>query len=465
MGGTEAGSSTEFALTSAQPTTEFTIYLENVTYIEVILLVPGSSYTLLQMPVDTTPPASSRRLGSLGNMDQNRQGTPSSEPGIMVSTVRNYDSAVPSVINYIHQSQGVRRLANRTSSTMTGKGVNITLSLNTASLFYTANLPVLNDSVHFEVRNQLGEAIAYHDIMVDVDYVNYFYVNSTLSEHSTILYEGTILDVDVAFGTNVTTHNSTHVVLFRDSGAPLMLMSYPIDAFVGAFEYEAAIDYTFLVNNSLTTGTNVSLQVGYNDDDTPRLIQNRTVVMKEIVALNAPESCLYNINCSISYASGNPYTTVTLYFVPIDPITLVQPTIERTNGVLINQLSGLPLNDTSTTHAASVQRKGPGKVFFRTTFETSGLIFGLYAVFVVIDDDPDEILRYETFNLDIFCRPLYYGDYCEQKQSITQSMLVGSILVFLTFLLTIIVLWGDWLHRWSEKLRYYTTIRAVASIR
>lgn len=63
------------------------------------------------------------------------------------------------------------------------------------------------------------------------------------------------------------------------------------------------------------------------------------------------------------------------------------------------------------------------------------------------------------------CPPLYYDTYCETKQSILNSMIVGSALVLITLLWTCIVLWGGWLHRWSEKTNYFVTERAVQAVR
>lgn len=53
----------------------------------------------------------------------------------------------------------------------------------------------------------------------------------------------------------------------------------------------------------------------------------------------------------------------------------------------------------------------------------------------------------------------------ETKQSILNSMIVGSGLAVITFLWTCIVLWGDWLPRWSERIRYFVTERAVHAVR
>ena len=208
----------------------------------------------------------------------------------------------------------------------------------------------------------------------------------------------------------------------------------------------------------LYSETGFTLRIGYRYHDFT--LYSLTLVKKDVLSFTVPSSCTYRQTCTISWTSSNPYTTASIYFVVTGGVSGYPI---RRNGVIYDSYTpGVPLN---ASLASDFSRVGPGSITFTPLLANNGLYFGTWWFYAIVDDDPGDVIRDKMQPITIICKPLYYGTTCDTKQSITQSMIVGGVVTIFTLLLTCIVMWGDWLRRWSEKIRYFVTERAVSAVR
>lgn len=251
-----AQDSTSFAITSKAKRTNLTIEVSNVTSISIRALISGTTYTLLKLDVGDDSSSSARR-----------------------------------------------QLASLSSD-----GKNLTLSLDTGALWWNAGLSKVQGSVHLEIANQLGQAIAYYDMYANVSYSNSFGVTTTFTNNSG-LYEGTTLGVGIAYETTNRSLSAIDLSLGNATHDWLVLASFNLSSFTGSFAYALALDYDTLATAlRFAEGEQVWVRVGYQGLK-PSKLYRLTVGYYSIKSLSIDDpTCTYRGSCQVTWTSGNPCT-------------------------------------------------------------------------------------------------------------------------------------------------------------